>query len=87
MSIEQLMELAESIKDEPPKLPPKKYKAIAYTDRCLSMAVDGIENDNWDIIAQFIAENLSGKYTVVVTDNTTGESKTFYPENLIAGDT
>ena len=87
MSIEQLIELAESIKDESPKLPPKKYRALAYANRSLDVAADGIENDDWDIIAQFIAENLSGKYTVVVTDNTTGESKTFYPENLITGGT
>ena len=85
MSMEELMELADSIKEEPPKLPPKKYKATAYNDRCISMACDGIESDDWDIIGQFIAYNLSDGCTVVLTDNTTGEVKTLYPEDLITG--
>lgn len=85
MSMEELLELAKLIREEPPKPPPKKYRAIAYVDRCLNMACDGIENDNWDIVAQFIAENLSGGYTVVLTNNTTGEVKTMYPEDLITG--
>jgi hypothetical protein len=87
MSVEDLLVLAELINEEPPKPPPKKYRALAYVDRCLSMVGDGIENDNWDAIAQFIAENLSGGYTVVVTDNRTEETKTLYPEDLITGET
>lgn len=87
MSVEDLLELADLINEEPPKPPPKKYRALAYVDRCLSMVGDGIENDDWDTIAQFIAENLSGGYTVVVTDNDTKETKTLYPEDLITGGT
>lgn len=80
MTLEELLAMP---KEEPKKLPPKKYRAISYADRCLSMVADGVENDNWDIVAQFIAENLSGGYTVVLTNNATEEVKTLYPENLI----
>lgn len=87
MSVEDILELAELIKKSAPKLPPKKYRAIAYADRCLKVVADGIENDDWDIVAQFVADNLSGGYTIVITDNTTGEVKTLYPEDLITGGT
>ena len=87
MSMEELLTLASLIKEAAPKPPPKKYRAIAYVNRCLDVVADGIENDDWDTIAQFIAENLSGGYTVVLTDNTTGEVKTMYPEDLITGGT
>lgn len=87
MSVKDLLELTELINNTAPKLTPKKYRAIAYADRGLKVVADGIENDNWDIIAQFIVENLSGGYTVVLTDNTTGEVKTMYPEDLITGGT
>ena len=86
MSIKELLELADFIKEEPPKSAPKKYRALAYVNRCLDVVADGIENDDWDMVAQFIAENLSGGYTVVLTDNETGENKTMYPENLITGE-
>ena len=87
MSIEELLILSDFINKEAPKPQPKKYRAIAYVERCLNTACDGIENDDFDIIGQFIAENLSGGYTVVLTDNTTGEVKTMHPEDLITGGT
>lgn len=87
MSIEELLILADIINKEAPKPQTKKYRAIAYIDRSLNTACDGIENDDLDVIGQFIAENLSSKHTVVMTDNATGESKTMYPEDLITGGT
>lgn len=83
MKLDELLDLIATEKPKP--IPPKKYKAIAYVDRCLHQVVDGIDNDDWDMIADFIASNLAEGSTVVITDNTTNESKTFYPENLLKG--
>ena len=87
MSIEKVLVIVDLINKAPPQPPPKKYRALAYVHPCLDVVADGIENDNWDLIANFIGRNLSGGYTVVLTNNTTGEVKTFYPENLITGET
>jgi hypothetical protein len=83
MKLEELLILMEE--DKPKPMPPKKYRAIAYVDRCLHQVSDGIENDDWDLIADFIGRSLSEGSTVVITDNTTNETKTLYPENLIEG--
>lgn len=77
-----ILKLAELIADEPHEIKPKKYRAVAYVERCLRGAMDGIDTDDVAILDEFIWENCQHGFTCEVFYTETDSRKTFYPENF-----
>lgn len=72
-----LMELADFITEKEP-IPQKKYKAIAYLERCLRGAMDGIDTDDEALLEEFIWSNCQAGHTCEVIHNETGSRKVYY---------
>lgn len=77
-----ILKLAELITDEPHETKPKKYRAVAYIQRCLRGAMDGIETNDAAILNDFIWENCQQGFTCEVFYTETGNRKVFYAENF-----
>ena len=77
-----ILKLAELITDEPPKFKPKKYKGIAYVERCLRGAIDGIDTDDEAKLDEFVWKNCQQGLTCEVIYTKTGNRKVFYAENF-----
>lgn len=80
MTLEELMIIAEE--DKPKKLPPKKYKLIAYMERCLRGIIDGKETDDWSQVEEFIWENCQAGHTCEIINTETGIRKYAYPDSF-----
>ena len=79
MTLEELLAIP---KEEPPKLPPKKYKLIAYADRCMKSVVDGRETDDWRQVEEFVWTNTRLGYTCELINTETGNHKYSYPDSF-----
>lgn len=77
-----LMELAEFIAEKPPAIKPKKYKVIAYIQRCLREAVDGIDTDDIVKLRDCVWNNCKYGYTCEVIYNETDKRKIFRPDKV-----
>lgn len=77
MTLEEIMVLAN---EEPQKTKPKKYKAIAYVERCRRGAIDGIDSDDDTAILEFVWTSCQAGFTCEIINNETGERKYAYPE-------
>ena len=77
-----LMKLVELIIDEPIVIPPKKYKALSYMERCLKGVVSGIDTDEWSLIDEFVWDNCQHGFTCEIINNETGERKYAYPDDF-----
>ena len=75
-----ILKLAELITDEPQEAKSNKYKAIAYIERCLRGAMDGIDTDDYSAILDFVWDNCQRGYSCEIISNETGERKYAYPE-------
>ena len=80
MSLAELLELAEAEKPKP--IPPKKYKLIAYVERCLKGIVDGRDTDDWAQVEEFVWENCQAGYTCEIIYTETGVRKYAHPDNF-----
>ena len=86
MKIDELLALADSIKESAPKPPPKKYKLIAYAERCMKSVVDGRETDYWSQVEEFVWTNTELGYTCELINTETGNHKYSYPEDPNTGE-
>ena len=79
MNIKELLALAT---EEPKKIKPRKYKAIAYNERCLRGAIDGIDTNNESDLVDFVWASLMQGLTCEVFYNDTNKRMVFYAEDL-----
>lgn len=68
--------------EEPQQTKTPKYKAIAYIERCLRGAMDGIDTDDEALLDEFVWSNCQNGFTCEVTYNETGRHKVFYSEQF-----
>ena len=80
MTLEEMMALAT---EKPKKVQLKKFKATAYEDRSHKFAIDGLDSDEWQMIAEFLVDGLAKGYCVEICNNVTEGRKSFYPEDLL----
>lgn len=80
MTLEEILKLAEEEKTKP--IAPKKYKVIAYVERCLRGVIDGIDTDDEAVLDDFIWKNCQDGYTCEVLYHETGNRKVFYAEKF-----
>lgn len=80
ITLDEAMDLLASEKPKPIK--PKKYRAIAYLERCLRSAIDGIDTDNESDLIDFVWENCQQGLVCEVFYNETGKRMAFYAEDL-----
>lgn len=76
------LEQAIALMEESMPVLTKKYKAVAYLERCLRGAVDGIDTDDEALLDEFVWENCQNGHTCEVIHNETGERKVFYAEKF-----
>lgn len=79
------MNVAEAItliSEEPKEIKPKKYKVIAYLERCLRGAMDGIDTNDEALLDEFVWKNCQAGLTCEVIYSETGNRKVFYAEKF-----
>ena len=77
MTLEEAMALTI---DEPKETKTTKYKAIAYLERCLRGAIDGLDTDDEAILNEFVQTNCQLGLTCEVIDVEVGARRVFYAE-------